>query len=861
MNILEAEDLIKGSPDQTLLEEAQNPTGQVPQYLVMSEIQRRTDMRKRFETEEQQPTDTVAEQIMAESMGGSAPPPMAPQGAPMPPQNGMPPQMPPQMPPAPPQMPPAPVSAQMPPEMPPPEMMPPPGALPVQNMAHGGPVTLQELSEMIKSHSGRSVDPDIYATPPDGRSFAGDPGIYATPELSEENINGGMIDSIEKAPNAILEDARKFRMNSMENIPVGDMMAMSQAVNMGIPSVLPMSRGGVVRMQTGAQVELDPSRYQGSPKDLLTAAELAATGMMLFPEPTSTAAGAVLRAGTTAARWGPTAYRAAKSFGPRVVGQAKTAIKELPEDILTALGRRISGGKLPTSGTSPGLPIPPRYRPSSSSFADIGRQAIANLKLGKRGAGLGILGLIEGIRRGGGERPQPQPERSMDFASEKATREALEFSRGGIVKMQDTGPVQFPNNYDAALVRQMLSEKGIDYSLGSPFYNQFPGFDTSTSVSQVQIDAIKDYVKGKGGTGGLSLFSSAEAANAPVSTIEGILTEESPDSTERYAEMVAQAGSQPQILEDIFPHPSQLENILSREQAFSQLGENLGGVGGVSEEALEEIPEDDILRKIPELDAGIQSEEMATARERLTGLMGETISPYDPTELLLKAQERADKRVMSEALIALGAGIAGGDVAAGLRGAGKSVSDIRSAQEQFQQETEMARGAAEVQAQRDRAARDIQIAQFEISSIKDEDEAKDRLVGRKLQLEQIRQTAVGNKDRNAILQATHDLAVNQYTQDRIEFDKKLEQEYKLSQSVTHRNNVTAAVRVFELAAIDILRYAGSNTPAQNQKLMDDLFKKTFDNIASIDKFSGLSDSPSEQIANLQDEGFSTGTPE
>ena len=202
MNILQQEDLIKGSPDQALLEEAQNPTGQVPQYLVISEIKRRTDMRKRYEAEEQQPTDTVAEQIMAESMGGSAPPPMAPQGAPMPPQNGMPPQMPPQMPSAPPQMPPAPVSAQMPPEMPPPEMMaamngmPPPGMMPPQMMS-----------------------------------------------------NGGMIGSIEEAPNAILEDARKFRMDSMENIPVGDMMAMSQAVDMGIPSVLPMSRGGVVKMR------------------------------------------------------------------------------------------------------------------------------------------------------------------------------------------------------------------------------------------------------------------------------------------------------------------------------------------------------------------------------------------------------------------------------------------------------------------------------------------------------------------------------------------------------------------------------------------------------------------------------------
>ena len=47
MNILEVEDIIKGLPDQALQKEAQAPSGQVPQFLVVSEIQRRTDMRKR----------------------------------------------------------------------------------------------------------------------------------------------------------------------------------------------------------------------------------------------------------------------------------------------------------------------------------------------------------------------------------------------------------------------------------------------------------------------------------------------------------------------------------------------------------------------------------------------------------------------------------------------------------------------------------------------------------------------------------------------------------------------------------------------------------------------------------------------
>ena len=54
MNILEQEDIIKGLPDQALMQEAQMPSGQVPQYLVVSEIQRRSDMRKRYKSEQEQ---------------------------------------------------------------------------------------------------------------------------------------------------------------------------------------------------------------------------------------------------------------------------------------------------------------------------------------------------------------------------------------------------------------------------------------------------------------------------------------------------------------------------------------------------------------------------------------------------------------------------------------------------------------------------------------------------------------------------------------------------------------------------------------------------------------------------------------
>ena len=41
MNILEAEDVVKGLPDQVLFQYAQNPPPQIPQYLAVSEVQRR----------------------------------------------------------------------------------------------------------------------------------------------------------------------------------------------------------------------------------------------------------------------------------------------------------------------------------------------------------------------------------------------------------------------------------------------------------------------------------------------------------------------------------------------------------------------------------------------------------------------------------------------------------------------------------------------------------------------------------------------------------------------------------------------------------------------------------------------------
>ena len=87
-NLIQLEDDVKGLPDQALQQLAKAPNPQVPQFLVISEIQRRGDMRKRFEArQQQQPQGTVAQQIVSPQPQGIAsmmPQQGMPQGGPMP---------------------------------------------------------------------------------------------------------------------------------------------------------------------------------------------------------------------------------------------------------------------------------------------------------------------------------------------------------------------------------------------------------------------------------------------------------------------------------------------------------------------------------------------------------------------------------------------------------------------------------------------------------------------------------------------------------------------------------------------------------------------------------------------------------
>jgi hypothetical protein len=85
MNIIQMQDDLKGLPDQELVNEVQNPSGVAPVYLLLGELQRREKMRAEF-AGQQQPTQTIAEQIIDEAIAPAPPMPM--EGSPIPPGPG-----------------------------------------------------------------------------------------------------------------------------------------------------------------------------------------------------------------------------------------------------------------------------------------------------------------------------------------------------------------------------------------------------------------------------------------------------------------------------------------------------------------------------------------------------------------------------------------------------------------------------------------------------------------------------------------------------------------------------------------------------------------------------------------------------
>lgn len=68
MNIIEQQDKLKSAPDDSLKREMQSPSGMFPQYLVMTEIQRREKMRKDYEGKQAADNKTPPRPSMAEEM-------------------------------------------------------------------------------------------------------------------------------------------------------------------------------------------------------------------------------------------------------------------------------------------------------------------------------------------------------------------------------------------------------------------------------------------------------------------------------------------------------------------------------------------------------------------------------------------------------------------------------------------------------------------------------------------------------------------------------------------------------------------------------------------------------------------------
>jgi len=69
MNIIKIQNQLKGVPDDTLVGYVQNPTGQVPTYLALSELQRRKEMRNNYQANKPE-EKTVAEDLVEDAQPG-----------------------------------------------------------------------------------------------------------------------------------------------------------------------------------------------------------------------------------------------------------------------------------------------------------------------------------------------------------------------------------------------------------------------------------------------------------------------------------------------------------------------------------------------------------------------------------------------------------------------------------------------------------------------------------------------------------------------------------------------------------------------------------------------------------------------
>jgi hypothetical protein len=80
MNIIKLQNMLRGVPDDALINYVQNPQGEVPSYLALSELQRRKDTRAKYQAEQ------APESSVAEDLGQPSAPQVQPQQAMLEPQ-------------------------------------------------------------------------------------------------------------------------------------------------------------------------------------------------------------------------------------------------------------------------------------------------------------------------------------------------------------------------------------------------------------------------------------------------------------------------------------------------------------------------------------------------------------------------------------------------------------------------------------------------------------------------------------------------------------------------------------------------------------------------------------------------------
>jgi len=149
MNIIKIQDQLKNAPDDALVGYVQNPTGQVPTYLALSELQRRKTMRENYQ-QQQAPQTTVAEELAQEA-----------QPQPQPQMQGV---------------------AGLPEAQPMMEAMQPPPAMPMEQMAQGGLAEL-DVGDMYDENNYASGGIVAFDEGGDVPGFAGPEGSYVNPGL------------------------------------------------------------------------------------------------------------------------------------------------------------------------------------------------------------------------------------------------------------------------------------------------------------------------------------------------------------------------------------------------------------------------------------------------------------------------------------------------------------------------------------------------------------------------------------------------------------------------------------------------------------------------------------------------------